>query len=34
MSLFYLSLNEFDCLLPHQVLRFSKPELIENSWQI
>ena len=32
MSLFYLSLDEFDCLFPHQVLRFSKPELIENSW--
>lgn len=32
MSLFYLSLSEFDCLLPLQVLRFSKPELIENSW--
>lgn len=32
MSLFYLSLNEFDCLLPLQVLRFSKPALIENSW--
>ena len=34
MSLFYLTVNEFGCLLPHQVLRFSKPELIENSWQI
>jgi hypothetical protein len=32
MSLFYLKLNEFDCLLQLQVLRFSKPELIENSW--
>ncbi len=32
MSLFYLNLKEFDCLLPHQVLRFSKPGLIENSW--
>ena len=30
MSLFYLNLKEFDCLLPHQVLRFSNPELIEK----
>ena len=32
MSLFYLNLKEFDCLLTHQVPRFSKPELIENNW--